>query len=239
MKWLFLILSYLMGFSVLLFEDTHLFLYLFILFLYLALTDYFAPMFHRVLVLDPLALAYTSVLLLSVLEDIGELMFVKYVIMFFFLLGYYHLRGELQKKYNEKEPVTIHFYVKRLVLPIVCPIAFYFAVQLFIPTQFALTLYWLFYFFVVLYFTKYIQTAFYFGYFVITQLLIMAYLLQFMDNLFVSEKIMLYLFLLVTATGRYLYKRTRGGEKNVPFVQVLSRKNVQKSENRSRLRERH
>lgn len=228
-----------MGFSVLLFDDTRPFIYLFILFLYLALTDYFAPMFHRALIIDPLALAYTSVLLLSLLGEAGELVFVKYVIMLVFLFVYHHLRGKLQKEHNEKEDVTIHFYVKRLVLPIVYPMAFYFAVQLFIPTPFAMPFYWFFYFFVMVYFTKYIQTAFYFGYFTISQLVILAYLFQFMDSLSVGEKVMLYLFLLVTATGRYLYTRTRGGEKNVSFVQALPRKNIQKSKDCSRLRERH
>lgn len=239
LKLLFFILSYLVGGAVLLFDSEHIFIYLFLLFLYLSLTDYFAPMFHRVLVIDPLVLSYSSVLIFSLLESRGELVFVQYVVMVFFLFLYHRLRGKIQKERNEKEDVTIHFYVKRLLLPLVYPVAGYFAFHFFLQEQLTLSLYWFFYFLVMMYFTKYIQTIFYFGYYTISQLAILAYLFQFMDNMFVGEKVLLYVFLLLTTTGRYLYTRTGGGETNVPFVQVLFRKNIQKSENRSRLRERH
>ena len=174
MKGFFFALSYVMGISVLFFKDQHLLTYLFILFLYLAFTDYFAPMFHRILVIDPLVLAYCSVLLLSLLEGIGDMVFVKFLLMGFFLFIYHRLRGKIGKEHNEKEEVTIHFYVKRLVLPLVYPVAFYFVIHFFLEEQYTLLLFCLFYFFVVMYFTKYIQTVFYFGYFVISQLLVLA-----------------------------------------------------------------
>lgn len=224
---------------VLLFEPTHLLVYLFLLFFYLALTDYFAPMFHRALVIDPLLLAYSSAMLFSLLENKGELVFVQYLVMVLFLTGYHQLRGKVVKEFKEKEEVTIHFYVKRLLLPLVYPVAVYFALQFFVQGTLALYFYSMIYFFVIIYFTKYIQTAFYYGYFMLTQLIILAYLFQFIGGITTLEKVLMYAFLLATATGRYLYTRKRGGEKDVSFIQALFRKNLQKSKNRTGLRERH
>ena len=238
LKFPIFIVSYLMGAAVMLFNADHLLPYLLLLFLYLALTDYFAPQFHRVLVIDPLILSYSSVLLFSLLENRGDMVFVQYVLVVFFLLGYHQLRGKWVKNQYETEEVTVHFYVKRLLLPIVYPVAFYFAIHFFVQQQISLSFYWMFYFLVVIYFTKYIQTSFYFGYYAITQVLVLAYLFQFMEGMLLAEKIMIYLFVLATATGRYVYTRSLGGEKHVSFIQAFLRKNLQKPEDRSRLRER-
>lgn len=238
MKGLIFIGSYAVGFvSLFVGAESYLF-YLFGLFMYLALTNVVKENSHRYVVIDPLILSSFSVLLISLMEGRPGMPFLTFMSISIFLTIFHQLKGKMTKLQKEKEAVNVHYYFKRLLLPCVFPVGFYFVGLMFIEVVASSYIYWMFYFLVIIYFAEYIATKFFLFYFLFNQIVINLYLFQYMDELMPLEKVMAIGMVAVACWISYLHQRIKGGNVNLPLIQTVPRKQIQKPENRPMLLER-
>lgn len=232
MRFLIFLLSYIAGWISYFVKEDNFLIYLFILFFYLLITDYISYNFHRYIIIDPMILSFASVMILSMMANKGNFVVIEFMLMVGFLLAYHILKGKILNMEKEKEEVNIYFYVKRLVLPLLYPVAFYFIAELFTNESLSPVLFWMFYFLVIIYYNKYIITAFYFLYFLISEILVVFYLLQFMNELGSIEKAFVYLFVIIASLMQFInQKQLKGGDLNLSFISKFFGKRVQKQKN--------
>lgn len=228
MKILLFLMSYFIGISTFYIAEEHYTVYLLLLFLYLAATDYLEEKTHNVVVIHSLILSYSSSMLLSLFQKSGEFVFVYFVIISTFLLIYQHIKGITSKTRNEIEDINIQVYVKRLILPWLFPVATYFIVTLFTGENTVNSMYWMLFFLTVITFSKRIKTKFYLLFFLLTMSLSVFYIFQYVNDVSLLEKSLVYLFVVLSSVGNYLNWDLRGGNFNLSFVQTLFRKKSKK-----------
>lgn len=211
--------------------------YLLSLFIYLAITEQIDIRYHRIVVIHPLVIGFSSVLLYSLLEQKETTPFVSYIVMVAFLNIYQYIRGIIAKERKQKEKVDTHFYVKRLVLPAVYPIASYLVFFFLLEGMVATTVYWMIYFFIALFFSKYILTTFYATYFMVIQSATILYIFQYMDAMIWLEKAIVFLFVFVLTMCQYQY--AKGGNLHLSFIQSLLGKKIPQPQNGPRIHKGH